>query len=342
MSGNKSKKILIIRFGAIGDVVHSSIIQKAIKEKDSDVQIDFMTSKDIMPVISRDKNLSKLWCFDMKRKNDYFYIFELGLQIRKEKYDYVFNMQNGLRNIWLSIHSGAKSFKHTKCKTHATDKFFQPVTRVYSDIEKPKSLKIYLDENKLADIKSRLEQYPRPYFMIAPAGDHDRYRKGRVWPFENWNKLGRLLREKFGGTVIVVGSRSEKQVHEKFVDIEGAKIFTGELSLDESVHLFSLADIFISGDSGPLHIASALDVYTIGLYGSTSPIIFAPYGEKGHTINSKNECKNCFKKTCKYLKEGENYTPCMKSITPENVLNYISEVLYNPDNLFSPEMLTYH
>ena len=67
------KKILVIRFGAIGDVVHSSIIQSAIKAQYPDSVVHFMTSAMIAPIIGRDVNLERVFAFDMRKKDDFSY-----------------------------------------------------------------------------------------------------------------------------------------------------------------------------------------------------------------------------------------------------------------------------
>lgn len=318
-----AKKILIIRFGAIGDVVHSSIIQKAIKAKYPDTQIDFMTSSYIEPMIARDKNLNKTYAFNMKHKDNIFYLIWLGLKLRFEKYDVVINLQNSFRNQFLSLLSGSKYIKRGReGLRHSTDAFFESAKLVYPDLEKPDCINLYTDEKLLESVKEKLGDALRPYIIISPGGDNDIHRRGRIWSFEHWNELGKMLKGKFGGTIIVVGSKSEGEFHRKFIKIDNAKIFSGELSLEESVHLFSLSDLFISGDSGPLHMATATGVNTLGLYGSTS-LFCAPYGKNGHIIESVEPCRPCQGKDCPHISEDERFAPCMKSILPAKVFDFI-------------------
>ena len=117
--------------------------------------------------------------------------------------------------------------------------------------------------------------------------------------------------------------KKEIELHEKFKPI--AKVLTGKLTLEESAALYAVSDLFISGDSGPLHIASALNINTIGIMGSTPTYACGPYGEKGYVVEPKSDCKFCEKKVCKLLKEGEKFTPCMQSIEVCDILNLIKE-----------------
>ena len=84
-------------------------------------------------------------------------------------------------------------------------------------------------------------------------------------------------------------------------------------------------DLMISGDTGPLHIATGHNVKTLAILGSTSPDKIKPYGENGYYIEPTIDCKYCWKKKCKLIKEGERYTPCTESISVEMVLNKIKE-----------------
>lgn len=321
-----AKKILIIRFGAIGDVVHSSIIQKAIKAKHPEAQVHFMTSDYIEPILKRDENLSKTYGFDMKKKDNLFYLLKLGLEFRKEKYDYVINLQNSLRNQFLSFLSGAEYVQRGKVNLkHSTDAFFQSAQNIFGDLEKPTQVDLFLEDKTPEKVKARLGSAPRPYVVFSPAGDHDKFRRGRIWSFENWNELGRLVKEKFGGSIFIIGSKSEGELHKEFINIDGAKIFSGELTLDESIHLFSMADLFVSGDSGPLHMATAVRAKTVGLFGSTSSSFCAPYGSNGYIIDSRESCRPCSGKDCPRVGDEERFTPCMNEISPQRVVEFISE-----------------
>ena len=91
--------------------------------------------------------------------------------------------------------------------------------------------------------------------------------------------------------------------------------------------MLSQADLMISGDTGPIHIASAFGVKTLALLGSTSPDKIKPYGENGFYISSKHNCKYCWKKKCPYLKENETYTPCMEALSVEEVFTEVQKIL---------------
>ncbi|MDD3238345.1 MAG: glycosyltransferase family 9 protein [Candidatus Gastranaerophilales bacterium] len=320
------KKILIIRLGAIGDVIHTSVIQKSIKMQHPDAEVHLLTSYILAPLMKNDKYLDKLFVFDSSNKDNPFYLLSLGLKFRREKYDAVINLSNSMRNIFLMfLASPKKKIKRCTEPIHAVQSFFQSAKEVYDDLDLPKNLTLAVDVDVQRDVQKMIEDYPRPFVIFSPGGEHNNERQGRVWPIQSWKELGKLVSNKFGGTIFVIGSPAERQNHLELENLENIKIYTGKLTLEQSAALSSEADLFISGDSGPLHIASALNVTTLGLMGSTSPQFCSPYGEQCHTILPKSECAPCHLKICSKLELGEDYTPCMKSITADDIMNLIDE-----------------
>lgn len=320
------KKILIIRLGAIGDVVHSTVIQQALKKKHPDTEISFLTSELLYPLLKNDPDLDKVYKFNSKLKDNWFYILKLGLEFRKEKFDAIINLSNSLRNkVLLFLANPKKIISRSKHRVHATDAFFNSAKEVFDDIEKPTNLKLHLNKDILNEVTAKLEKYKRPFIVISPGGEHDNVRQGRIWPEDSWIELGNKLAEKYLGTIFIIGSKEERAMHEKYTKIYNSVLFSGELSLEESACLISLADLFISGDSGPLHMASALGVKTLGLMGSTPAAACGPYGTKGYSITSDTLCIGCGQVKCSKVKEDEKYSLCMKLLKPEAVFKFIEE-----------------
>lgn len=320
------KKILIIRLGAIGDVVHSTVIQQAIKKQHPDCEISFLTSELLYPLLENDPNLTKVYKFNSKQKDNLFYLLGLGLEFRKEKFDAIINLSNSLRNKFLLyLAKPEKIISRSKHRIHATDAFFNSAKEIFDDIEKPQNLKLHLNKDALKEMESKLANYRRPFIVISPGGEHDNVRQGRIWLENYWIELCNKLAEKHLGTTFIIGSRDERKMHQKYSAIYNSVLFSGELSLEESACLISLADLFISGDSGPLHMASALGVNTIGLMGSTPSVACGPYGTKGYSITADVLCVGCGQVKCSKIKPNEKYSLCMQLLRPETVFKFIEE-----------------
>lgn len=322
-----AKKILVLRFGALGDIVHTTIIARAIKAKHPDYEVHYCCEARYVEVLKNNPDIDKIIEFDHKRKKDFSYNLEIALQLRHEHYDVIFNLTNAFRNNFMTFVANPKH-KFQKVPMghkHVVYAFFLAAQQAFPELKLPKDLRLGLDEKALAEMNTRLETYPRPFFVFSPGGETDKNRQGRVWPAKHWVNLGNLLKQIYGGTIFISGSPDEKAYHKKIAEqIDGAVLFSGELPITYSMCLFSLCDLFISGDSGPLHIASGLAKNTLGIYGSTNPENVSPYGEHGYVVEPAVKCKYCWQKECKKLKPGQKYTPCIKSIKPEHVLNLIN------------------
>lgn len=320
----KHKKVLIIKLGAIGDVIHSTMLAQSIKKADPNCIVHFMTSDFITPLLKNNPDIDKVIWFTGHRRNDYPYLIFKGLSLAFEHYDMVFPLSNSIRNyIMMAFMFPKKIIKRNKNRIHAVDAFYNTAVDNFGEIEKPKNLRIFIREGLKEELRERFKDLPRPYVIFNVGGANDLDRQGRIYPDEHWLELGQKLKERYGGTIFVCGSKKEIELHEKFKSI--ATVLTGKLTLEESAGLFSISDLFISGDSGPLHIASALDINTIGIMGSTPTYACGPYGEKGFAVEPKINCKFCEQTRCKLLKEGEKFTPCMQSIQVCDILNLIAE-----------------
>ncbi len=312
-----SKKILIIKFSALGDMVLSTIIPHAIKRRYPDIEIHYLTSRANTALLENCPDVDRIITYNGN-------FFECIRIIWQERYDIVFCLNFTLRCylytfLALSKKIVFKSFKGTSW----VEKYFNTAQKVFKDLELPENLYLSNTDIKILNsVKERLKAYKRPFIVINPGKYHGNARQGRLWNIKNWEDLSEKLLSEYGGTVFVNGNSSERDYH---FDLkrENSVVLSGLLNIKEACALLSLADLVISGDSGPVHIASAYNVKTISLLGSTSPEKIKPYGANGFFIAPETECKYCWKKKCKLLKDKYAYAPCIESITVEKVMNKI-------------------
>ena len=321
------KKILIIKLGAIGDVIHTSIIATAIKQKHPDWKVHYMTSIDIANLVQNHPHIDDFIIWDRARRKSFKYSMEMIKLIYNNHYDIIFNLTHAIRNILFSYLALPKKVVHKKDFNKSwVEDYFLTAKSCIKDLELPERL--YMDTNR--DYKTKIinfiKNYPRPYFVITPGGYSDKNRQGRIWNINNWNKLCEKLIQTYGGTIFVCGDKYERKIHETLLQ-DNIVICSGEFNLVDSATLISHADLMISGDTGPAHIASAYDKKILTILGSTSPEKIKPYGKNSFYISSNHDCKYCWKKKCKYLNEGETYTPCMEALSVEEVFDKIKTIL---------------
>jgi len=95
----------------------------------------------------------------------------------------------------------------------------------------------------------------------------------------------------------------------------GGMVAAGQTSAGELAALLSLCQGFVGNDSGAMHVAAALGLPTLGLFGSTSPERTAPVGPRADVLYERIECSPCLARTCRF-----GHMNCFAPITPERVL----------------------
>ena len=148
--------------------------------------------------------------------------------------------------------------------------------------------------------------------------------KAKEWPY--FQSLIKVLKDKCPDFSIVVfggsNDRTEsKELMEKLKNYKKIYNFTGKLSLRESMCLISQSKLFISNDSGLMHVAANLSIPTIGIFGSTPYQRTLPLNKKSRYIIKKVDCS-----PCKYRECTKNHE-CMKAISVDEVMNLVRELM---------------
>lgn len=316
------KKVLIFRFGAIGDVVHSTALFRSLKKYDPEISVHYLTNKTPSQLLENDPDLDKLWIAEEK---SYKYLSKIAKELKKEKFDLCINLQPSIRTKIFSILTGSKNiliYKKT-FKIHAVKNFWITAKPLFKDIILDKEIKIFIPEEIKEKISSQLDTGKK---IIGFNMGANTARQGRKWPLKYWMELAKNIIEKYDCEIVLTGSQEDRESSETLLDISpNIKSFCGKLNIVESAALLSKCDVVISGDTGPLHIATAVGTPVIGLYGSMPVLRTGSYGENSSVLYSDRNCVPCNKRKCKYIKKKELYTPCMKDITPDKVFNLVEK-----------------
>ncbi len=321
MKQGKINKILIIRTGAIGDVVHTTALVHSVKKAYPDVEIHYLSSSLVEFMLQQDPAVSRVISLNPKFRLFSPYTLELVNKLKQEKYDLAVNLQPSFKIKTLVFLSGIKKELIYKkdFKLHAVTNFWRTGLSAFPEMREEKDLKIYLSDKAKEEAKKKLEKFKRPFIVINAGGMFSK-RQGRTYPSDKWIELGNKLQDRYNGTIILNGAKEDREFLKPLSNIKNSVNYIGELSLESSCAVISQADLMISGDSGPLHIAAALNVKSIGLYGSM-PVKRTGCYSNGINIASTKPCAPCNKRKCKYLKNTNKiYAPCMEEITPDLIL----------------------
>ena len=155
---------------------------------------------------------------------------------------------------------------------------------------------------------------------IAPGAT---YGPAKRWLPDRFAAVADKLSESFPMQGILFGSKSDWEVAEEVRVAARTKLINlaGKTNLQEAIYLISQCRLFISNDSGLMHIAGALNIPTVAIFGSTNPITTSPAGNKTTIVHQNVSCSPCLEETC------PTDFRCMKLISVENVFTAAQNIL---------------
>ncbi len=333
-------KILVIKPSSLGDVIHALPFLKAVKDTFPDSGIDWIISRNLQDILDANPLINELIVIDKDSWKDIMNlrrtsreIYNLKKTLKEKHYDMVIDLQGLLRSGVISLFTSSplrigfdnarEGSKHLYNKrvsvnmiSHAVDKNLEVAKAIGAEV-KGIEFPLYVDESVREKAKSLISDIDE-YIIIFPSA---RWHTKR-WPIENFASLISGLSIQ----CIIAGSRSDRLMAQRISELSTKTPLNlcGKTDLKSLAALISDARIVISGDTGPMHIAVALDVPVVALFGPTDPMRTGPYGWQDNknltVIKSNTPCSPCFKKRCK--------DPfCMSSISVEMVMKEVKSLL---------------
>ncbi len=328
-------KILVIKTGALGDIIIASTFFQTIRENFKEDKIYLLTKKIYKEFVEVCPILEKI--FYLPEKFNIVGFLKLILKLRKEKFDIIFDIQGNLKtNVYTFLIGGKERYGFYRLKigriflTKGVKKGekIDPVNGVLSilkflKIEKyVKKMKIWISEEERVRFDEFFKNFGvsenKKIIAIHPLSGSGWIT--RRWLKENFAMLSDKLIED-GYQVIFIGSGEENYVNDIILKMKNKPInLINKTNLFQLSLLLERSSLLITGDSGPLHIGVASGTKVLGIFGSSDPIIHSP--PDAYYIYKKVDCSPCHKKICKSMK-------CMKEIKVEEVYKKIKEILEN-------------
>ena len=151
----------------------------------------------------------------------------------------------------------------------------------------------------------------------------------RKWPLESFVELGKHLLENSKITVVLTGGPDEQDACAelaKKIDSERVINFAGKTSFKELITLYSISDLLITNDSGPVHFASTTEIPIVALFGPETPKIFGPMSPKAKVISLELACSPCIS-VFNQKKSSCSDNQCMKQISVQMVVKETQKIL---------------
>jgi heptosyltransferase-1 len=336
--------ILVVKLSAIGDVIHTLPSLAALRHLYPDAHITWVVEEAAAEIVKNHPYLNevivsrrKSWIKNFKDGQLRRPLREIKLflkQLRQRPYDLVIDFHGLLKSSVIVYFSRGKRKLGYDSLQELSGLFVDE--KIPEDMNKhavnryldfPRYLgaageaEFILPRNHEAETTGQrlLDQYnlkDKKFIAINPIA----YWETKLWDNDNFARLADLIKEKLKMDVVFTGS--EKESIEKITSgmVTYGINLGGRTSLSELAYLYKKALLVITTDSGPMHLAAAVETPVIALFGPTDPARTGPYG-KGHTIvRTELQCSPCFLKRCASKK-------CMKEILPEQVLALVENRL---------------
>lgn len=145
--------------------------------------------------------------------------------------------------------------------------------------------------------RAGIQSHGRPIVLLNPGAY---YGSAKRWFVDRYASLADRLIDSGGVQVALVGSGGELRLAHEIQKLmrHSPAIFTGQTDLPALMGLLHQASLFITNDSGPMHLASALGIPQIALFGSTDEIATGPFSSTARVIHKHVECSPCLLREC--------------------------------------------
>lgn len=155
----------------------------------------------------------------------------------------------------------------------------------------------------------------RPVVALCPGAD---YGPAKRWPDDHFAALAQRCAEAGAEVWALGGSRDAGSALSATASVMD---LTGRTSLLDAVDLLSVASAVVANDSGLMHVAAALDVPVVTIYGSSSPHFTPPLSEHAVIVQRELDCRPCFRRECPL-----GHTDCLHGIAPRQVFDALCQL----------------
>jgi heptosyltransferase-1 len=357
------RKILLIKLSAVGDVVQTIPLLNALRRHYPTAQIDWLVKPALAELLRENPAISSIIEFGGEDGSFVNYA-RLAGRLRANAYDLVLDMQGQLRTALFVLATGApvrigfdrprasvwdasprefpaEARKHAwqgaregswlaythhipipTLDIHAVDRYLSIGPMLGFPASQP-DFSFPLAQEDSTRVEALLRERGlagAPLLTIAP---------GTIWETKHWGTekfadvAQHFLRKGFA--VALMGSRRERAVCEDVARLApGAVDIAGETTLAELAALIRRSTISVTNDSGPMHLAVALERPVVGIFGPTDPVWIGPYGHPDNALRAGVPCSPCLLRQLSRCHYGH---VCMERVSASAVIERMEQVL---------------
>ncbi len=326
-------RILLIKPSSLGDIVHTLPVVSALKARWPKAHLTWVVKRQWAALIERAEGVDRVWPVESTVRDWLAQVRAL----RSEGFDLAIDLQGLFRSGILAGSCGAprrigfangregspwfytESVPVVDPDIHAVDRYLLVAEALGADLKQPPRFHFTITDQDLTTIRNLFQlrgvSLDRPWVAVNVSARWPTKR----WPLQSFGTVIDQLDGEEMGPVVLIGGPDDRGdadllrsiAKSSFIDLCGA-VPIGCLPA-----MLSKASMLITNDSGPMHVAAAVGIPVIALFGPTSARRTGPYGGGGHRVLTKPvSCSPCFSRTCHHSPRME----CLHLIEPDEVI----------------------
>lgn len=343
-------KILLVRLSAIGDIIHALPVVWSLRNRYPTAEISWLVEDKFAELVSLNPYLDKIIIMPRQRWTKtaqsskwaaFRLIWRFFKELKSAQFDLVIDLHGILKSaLPVGMTRAAARYGRADAREGSTF-FYNHKIKIPLEIKHKIERHLYLAEQALGFEYGKIEfglktgpvERAKITHLLIEQGVEEKgfvvinpYTnwKTKNWLMERYQELAARLVKELNYQVIFTGASGERAGIEQIIDQSGQGVFNfaGLVNLRELAELYQRAKLYIGGDTGPMHMAVAVNIPVIAIMGPTNPLEFGPYGAEHIVLQDQNlSCINCWKRDCPYQLE------CMSNITTEQVLKSAQHLL---------------
>jgi heptosyltransferase-2 len=331
------KKILILKIGAIGDVVMALPLITEIRKTEPEAEIIWLCGKQVLPLLSRVEGIDQLLAVDEQKLlsrgwiSRALEIFRIWRKLGFQRFDlllYFYRSPLYQLLVWPAFFNQTRGFRDRNTGSrlpvqgrHHSNEYI----RAFTGNGGPEEFLPHYPSYRLNPSEPKKKSAGK-IIVLACGGARNLLQNNdlRRWPLAHYRSLAdKIIGE--GHELVLTGGPGDSWVREQFQGLPHTDLI-GKLSLSEFIDYLATADLLVTHDSGPLHLADLAACPVLGLFGPTRPADFRSLQSQSRFIWGGEflSCRPCY--------DGKDYAicqsnECLKSITPDQVFSCLKEML---------------
>jgi ADP-heptose:LPS heptosyltransferase len=325
------KKILIIRFSSIGDIVLTTPVIRCLKIQIPDAEIHYLTKKQNYSILQKNPFLTKTWLYKKNFK-------ELLPQLKAEKFDFIVDLHKNLRSFYilLNLRKPYGTFQKLNLKKwmivnlridrlpriHIVDRYFTSVKSL-GIVNDRKGLDYFIPLEEEIALSTLPDWFRQGYIAFVIGGKHTT----KIFPEDKVVEVCRKL----SLPVVILGGKEDIEKGNRIEQLTGSSVFNacGRFSINQSASLIRQAGKVITNDTGLMHIAAAFGKTILSIWGNTIPEFgMFPYLEgKENAVSGIFEVKGLSCRPCSKIgfeKCPKGHFRCMNDQDTDAMINTIN------------------